>query len=246
MAQALDKAGLPVRQVCARHAESAEQLAGLLSNCSAISSAAEIDHATDLCIIAVPDTAVAGAAASLPPLSGIVAHTSGSVSLEDLQAALLSSGSAAKAGVFYPLQTFSKSAQVDMAQVPFFTEASDSTTLAALDSLAATIGAGANHADSSQRAVLHVAAVFACNFANHLWAIASDLLKSEGYSLEVLRPLLQATLDKAMSMPPALAQTGPAARGDQATIDKHMALLSDPALRSLYLQLSRSITHSIK
>lgn len=242
----MDQAGLPVRQICARSLSHAQELASRLSDCQAIDNPADISTDTDLCIIAASDTAVAQIAASLPSMRGIVAHTSGSVSLEAIEQALSLSGNQAKAGVFYPLQTFSKSANVDMAMVPFFTEASDPATLAALDALALAVGASANHANSEQRTKLHVAAVFACNFANHLWAISSDLLAEDGYSLQVLKPLLQATLDKAMTMHPALAQTGPASRGDQATIDKHMALLSAPAHRELYKMLSRSISPSIK
>lgn len=241
LARAIDQSGLVVRQVCSRHIDHSIELAAQLKDCQAIDNEADISSDTDLCIIAATDSAVTRIAASLPPLRGIVAHTSGSVSLEALEQALLSGGNPAKAGVFYPLQTFSKGADVDVAQVPFFTEANDAHTLAELDSLALAIGASVNHADSEQRTKLHIAAVFACNFANHLWAIASELLASDGYNLQILRPLLQATLDKAMLMPPAIAQTGPASRGDLATIDKHLAILSDPGHRALYEQLSRSI-----
>lgn len=241
LARAIDRSGYAVRQICSRDISHASQLASRLNNCQATDNLGDISPDTDLCIIAATDTAVTHIASSLPPMRGIVAHTSGSVSLEALEMALRQSGNPAKAGVFYPLQTFSKSAEVDMARVPFFTESNDANTLAALDALALAIGASANHADSALRTRLHVAAVFACNFANHLWAISSELLAGDGLDLQILKPLLQATLDKAMSMPPAMAQTGPAARGDQATIDKHLGLIDDPGYRALYDQLSRSI-----
>lgn len=246
LAQAINKAGYAVRQICARSIDHARELADKIVGCQAVGLPAQIMPDTGICIIAASDSAVTDIAASLPPLHGIVAHTSGSVSLGALEQALAASGNPAKAGVFYPLQTFSKTANVDVAQAPFFTEASDPSALAELDALAASIGASVSHADSAQRTKLHIAAVFACNFANHLWAIASDILTAEGYSLQALKPLLQATLDKAMSMPPAQAQTGPAARGDQSTVDKHLSMLKEPGHREIYQMMSRSISPKIK
>lgn len=233
LALALDKVA-EVRQVCSTHIGHAQALASRLAGCEAIDDLALVDPTVDFCIISVKDDAVRAVAEALPDImSGIVCHTSGSAPIEAL-------GRHPRSGVFYPLQTFSKDAEVNMAEAPFFIEASDDATLDALMALARLISRRVAQADSSQRAILHVAAVFACNFANHLWAISSDILAEHGMGLDVMRPLLQATLDKAMSMPPALAQTGPAARRDTAVMQKHIDMLS-PEYAEIYRLLSQSI-----
>lgn len=226
-----------VMQICATTLAHAEDIANKIPGCQAIDSLARLNPNLDLYLIAAADRAVASIAEAMPRVSGIVAHTSGSVPLQALSPA------SPNIGVFYPLQTFSKTAKVDVAEVPFFTEASNPATLATLDSLVSLLGPEPRHADSRQRGVLHVAAVFACNFANHLWAISHSILEKEGYPLSVFEPLLRVTLDKAMSMPPAQAQTGPASRGDQATIAKHTAMLSGID-KDIYTLLTKAIINS--
>lgn len=223
-----------VRQICAHTAEHARAIADKIAGCQAIASVSELDTNLDLYLIAANDSAIPEIAEEMPRVAGIVAHTSGSVPMEAIKAA------SEHVGVFYPLQTFSKNAIVDVKHAPFFTEGSDSPTLATLDALVKSMGIEPRHADSRQRSVLHVAAVFACNFANHMWAIADSILDKEGYPLNVFAPLLQATLDKAMSMPPAQAQTGPAARKDYQTISKHISMLSGND-RDIYKLLTSSI-----
>ena len=91
------------------------------------------------------------------------------------------------------------------------------------------------------RAKLHAAAVYACNFTNHLWAIADDILRREtGTDLGVLRPLLEETMRKALTMRPADGQTGPARRGDRGVIEKHKSLLTQDEAQ-LYETLSQHI-----
>lgn len=222
-----------VKQVCSPTIEHAEALASLIPDCQAISDPMQIDSTVDFCIISVKDDAVRTVAEALPPISGIVCHTSGSAPIEAL-------GNHKRVGVFYPLQTFSKDAKVNVSDAPFFIEASDDETLRRLMALAQSISMRVSQADSRQRAILHIAAVFACNFANHLWAISSQILGEHGIEFDVMRPLLQATLDKAMSMPPAQAQTGPAVRRDEAIMQKHISILS-PEHAEIYRLLSQSI-----
>lgn len=225
-----------VAQVYSPHLLHAQNLASTIPNCQAIDSIESICKDADFYLISVSDTAIPALASRLPKVNGIVAHTSGSVSIDVLNGQ--------NSGVFYPLQTFSKEAELDMCEVPFFIEAYDSATRDALFSLARLIAPKAKpqYADSEARKQLHIAAVFACNFANHLWAIADDMLKKNGYSIEVLYPLLKVTLGKAMQMPPAEAQTGPAARGDLSVIHRHLEMLSaNPQLKEIYSTLSNHI-----
>lgn len=232
LALALDKVA-EVRQVCSPTAGHALALASKLVGCQAITDLATIDPTIDFCIISVKDDAVRDVARALPVISGIVCHTSGSAPMTTLEGH-------GRVGVFYPLQTFSKDAEVNVAEAPFFIEASDDATLDQLMALARLISSKVAKADSRQRAILHLAAVFACNFANNLWAISAEILGVHGIELDVMRPLLQATLDKAMAIPPALAQTGPAARRDQAIMQKHLSMLS-PEHAEIYRLLSQSI-----
>lgn len=237
LALALDKVA-EVKQVCSPNPEHDAALASKLTACQAITDVTQIDPKVDFCIISVKDDAVRGVAESLPEMQGIVCHTSGSAPMETLQRH-------DRAGVFYPLQTFSKDAEVNVHDAPFFIEGSDEFTLEELLALARSISGRVAKADSRQRAILHIAAVFACNFANHLWAISAEILGQNGIDFDVMRPLLQATLDKAMSMPPAQAQTGPAARHDTAVMQKHLSMLTSEKAE-IYRLLSQSIISQTK
>ena len=237
LAKALDQVA-DVRQVCSPNAGHAQSLASKLVSCQAIVNLADIDSTVDFCIISIKDDAVRDVAERLPAIDGIVCHTSGSAPIEALAKHF-------RTGVFYPLQTFSKDAEVNVAEAPFFIEASDDDTLNELMALARSISCRVERADSRKRAILHLAAVFACNFANHLWAISSEILGEHGIEFGVMRPLLQATLDKAMAMPPAKAQTGPAARRDQAIMQKHLGMLN-PEQAQIYKLLSQSIINQNK
>ena len=172
----------------------------------------------DVYIVAVKDDAIPTVSASMGDVAGIVAHTSGTAPMDALVQA--------RRGVFYPLQTFSNNRQIDMSEVPFFIEGADDDVSEVLMNLALRISPKVRYAGSDTRATLHLAAVFACNFANHLWTIAEDILKREaGCSLEVFAPLLRETLAKAMECGAGASQTGPAARGDIHTMEKHLRRL---------------------
>lgn len=234
LAPALDAVGHVV-QVFSPTLAHASALSSRLRDCKAADSLRCVVPDADYYIISVKDDAVAKVAEGLGAVSGIVAHTSGSVPLQAL------GSSCARSGVFYPLQTFSKTDAVDLKSVPFFIEGSDKVAFDSLKSLAGWISDRVYAADSNHRATLHLAAVFACNFTNNLWAIASDILERDGYSLDVMRPLLEATMAKAMRMHPDQAQTGPAVRGDEKVMAKHRA-----ALTGLDLNIYDTLTLSIE
>lgn len=235
LAPALD-AVARVEQVYSPTPSHAAALASRLRECSHVSDLSAIVPDADYYIISVKDDAVASVASAMPKVSGIVAHTSGSVPVEAI------SRDSALTGVFYPLQTFSKADAVDVRNVPFFIEGSTKEAFDSLTGLARMISDKVYAADSAHRATLHIAAVFACNFANNLWAIAADLLEKDGYGLDVMRPLLEATLAKAMRMHPDMAQTGPAARGDGKVIAKHRERLQGDDL-IIYDTLTQSIAN---
>lgn len=175
---------------------------------------------SDFYIIAVSDDAIPSVAASLPPFKGILLHTSGSVSIDAL-------APHSPRGVFYPLQTFTKGVELNYALIPFFIEASDDDALSRLSALVASIDAEAYPLSSVNRRKLHLAAVVSSNFSNALYTLADEQLNTFGLSFSCLKPLLSETLRKAAATSPLEAQTGPARRGDYATIDSHLKELAD-------------------
>ncbi len=139
------------------------------------------------------------------------------------------------------MQTFSRGVEVDLSVVPVFIQGSDVRSLDVARRLGESISGKVYEADGPMRAKLHAAAVYACNFTNHLWAIADDILRREtGTDLGVLRPLLEETMRKALTMRPADGQTGPARRGDRGVIEKHKSLLTQDEAQ-LYETLSQHI-----
>lgn len=188
----------------------------------------------DLYLIAVNDDSVKDVVASTPDFQGIWAHTSGSVGMDVFQ------GKKSNYGVFYPLQTFSKDVAVEFSNIPMLIEGSSPEVEDSLFKIAEEVSGTVRMADSNTREAIHVAAVFACNFANLMWAEADRLLRPQNLDIRFMMPLLQATLDKLAVKSPFEAMTGPARRGDVAVIDKHAAYL--PAdLKPIYSMLTDTI-----
>ncbi len=192
----------------------------------------------DVFIIAVKDDALAEVIARVAKgrEDQLIAHTAGSMSLA------LFEGSTRHYGVFYPMQSFSKERRVDFHEIPIFLEASDSESLEILHALAETITGSVYELTTSERKYLHLAAVFACNFANHCYVLAADVLEQHGLPFSVMLPLVDETARKVHQLHPSDAQTGPAVRYDQNVIDMQSQLLSDnPSMQQIYNLLSQSI-----
>lgn len=224
-----------ILQVMALHNASASRLAGMIGGgCKPITSPSDLCPDADLYLIAAKDDSIASISASTPDFPGIWAHTSGSVGID------VFNGVKTNFGVFYPLQTLSKDVEVDIAQVPFLIEGNSQAASAALCRLAEQISRKVAVVSSDERRRLHVAAVFACNFANLMWAESDELLREAGLDISYLLPLIQATVDKLRTLSPAKAMTGPARRGDTEVIRNHLSqLTSDKA--NIYRLLSENI-----
>jgi len=195
----------------------------------------------DLIIIAVADNAIEDVARSIGKFDGVVVHTAGSVSINILK------DSFQNYGVFYPLQTFTKGNPVNPGEVPFFLESSSNEVLKVIKQLTLSLTAKVYEADSHQRMLLHVAAVFACNYSNFMYTISNELIKTSGLPQEVLNPLIIETAKKATSGDPLNMQTGPARRNDTSTIEKHLeALASLPEYAELYQLLAKLISNKYK
>lgn len=234
LALALKDGGYKIESIASRHLNSAEALA------QKVDAKATIDISSmgeaDVTIIAVSDNAIGKVAKSLADkgAGGVIAHTSGATpmaALEPLE----------RRGVIYPCMTFTKGDEVNMKECPFLVEASDEKTLAALKRMAARIGNGATECDSEGRNRLHLAAVLASNFANHMLLKAQEVLRRADLPLSILKPLTMQTISKAFRMSPREAQTGPARRNDTATIGRHEAIIEDENLAEIYEAVTKSI-----
>jgi predicted short-subunit dehydrogenase-like oxidoreductase (DUF2520 family) len=196
----------------------------------------------DVYLLAVPDAAVPDVlAAATFPANALVAHTAGALPLSLFDAYV-----GVRGGVFYPLQTFSPGRKIDWAAVPLCIEAADEAGLATLLALARSLSQLVQPVATVQRQRLHVAAVFASNFTNHLLGISHALLREANLPFELLAPLLRETVEKALIAPPFSVQTGPAARRDAPTLARHEAeLTAHPMWLSLYKLLSDSIQQQL-
>lgn len=233
---ALKRAGIKVLMVFTRNAERTSQVAIDL-DIPTTNRWEEIPDDAAFYIYAVSDNALPDLL-NRPLASGALhLHTAGSIGLD-----LFPSHKPAH-GVLYPLQTFSKNKEVDFRQVPLFIEASTDNSEIQLISLANSLSDQVHRATSDQRRQLHLAAVFACNFVNHMYSVANELVQASGLPFDVLRPLIAETASKISVLSPRDAQTGPALRGDTAVLEKHMQLLSEfPEYQQIYALISRSIS----
>lgn len=240
LAEALARAvarndALELVQIFARNPERGRAVAALAAT-AWTSDPASLAPA-EVYIIAVSDRAVGTVASSLPfPAGAIVAHTAGSVPLEAIPPRI------ARRAVFYPLQTFTAGRAVDFAPIPLFLETAEEH-YPALEAFARTLSRTVLRADSQRRARIHLAGVFACNFANHMFAVGERIVRSTGLDFDVLKPLVAETAAKALdAASPAEAQTGPAVRNDTSTKARHGELLSfDSLLQNIYSTISQSI-----
>lgn len=234
LAKALKSKGHTIDTIVSRNKGNAQKLAEAVG--AQFSDDVNSIDTSEIIIVAANDDSVLGIARQLNAGDKVVAHTSGSVPIEALEPA------GKNVGVFYPLQTFHKDKELDISKVPFCIEGSNECVEDMLLELANSISENVQLISSEQRKVLHVAAVFACNFSNHFYAIASDILKRDGMSLDLLRPLIAETAQQIAQKEPVDLQTGPAVRNDTKVIVKHLEFLQDtPEYQDMYAMLTESI-----
>lgn len=188
----------------------------------------------DIYLIAVADHAIASVSNTLLLKDQLVVHTSGTTSLSVLN-------SKNRRGVFYPLQTFTQGKQIDYTQIPFCLEAENEADYNRLKKLAESVSNAVYQVSEDQRKALHLAAVFVCNFTNHLYQIGEDLCNEHNVPFAVLKPLISETADKIQTLSPKEAQTGPALRGDTETLNRHLEMLNQTTQKEIYQLLTKSI-----
>ena len=238
---ALHEAGHDVLAVFSRTMEHARMLAERIGS-QPTDDICALPNEADLFIVSVKDAVLTDVVQQL--MQGreeqYFAHTAGSMSLTLFQ------GMARHYGVFYPMQSFSKERRINFSEVPVFLEASDAQTLTQLKALSATLTPHVYELSTDERRYLHLAAVFACNFANHCYALSAEILQQHGLPFSVMLPLIDETARKVHHLSPLEAQTGPAVRYDLNVISKQQQLLDDPDMRELYERLSKSIHQHAK
>jgi predicted short-subunit dehydrogenase-like oxidoreductase (DUF2520 family) len=227
--------GFFIEQVYSRSEKSAKSLAEKLQT-NYTTSVQNIFTGVDVYFVALKDSAFEKVLPQINFQNSLLVHCSGSMPLSCLKKY------SENIGVLYPLQTFSKNREVDFAEIPIFIEANSPENEKKLVQIAEKISDRVTVLNSDKRLNLHVAAVYACNFVNHFYTIAAEVLKSKEIPFEVLNPLILETARKVQELEPALAQTGPAVRFDENVISKHLeALQAFPEFQKLYEMVSESI-----
>ena len=230
LAKAFTEAQIPVSQIFGRNTTELQKISEQFS----IPFSTETLVDADLYIISVSDSSIAEVSSLIKNKNVLVAHTSGSVSREAL------SGNYRKS-VFYPLQTFSKSKNLDYSKIPFFIDAENENDEEILKNLASKISKNVMLANDEKRKYIHLTAVFACNFVNHLYARAKEISDSQGIPFDYFLPLIDETTQKIHELEPKLAQTGPAIRNDEKVLKLHESLLTDEEKLKIYKTLNESI-----
>ncbi|MFT4095013.1 MAG: DUF2520 domain-containing protein [Niabella sp.] len=228
-------------QVLSRNAAAASQLA-YEWNTESANYTSLINKNADVYIIAVADIAIKSVVDDLQLQHKVVAHTAGAVNIDILKKVT------DDYGVFYPLQSLRKE-QERLPEIPVYIEAASEKAEKVLSELARSVyPVNALTANFDKRTKLHVAAVLVNNFTNHIFYLTEQYCKREGIDFEALLPLIENTFYRLREASPSVMQTGPAARGDMDTIEKHIAILeNDPPLLNLYKFLTESIIgHSIE
>jgi predicted short-subunit dehydrogenase-like oxidoreductase (DUF2520 family) len=238
LAPALDNMGFIVKEVYSPNPKHAEALTERLYQAEV---KATLDFSTSdstVFIIATTDDAIQEIVREIIlPEEAVLVHTSGSQPLSVLQFA-----ATPHVGVLYPLQTFTKTKKVDFKEIPIFIESSDEKTEFTIMPVARSISNHVQKIGSEERKALHVAAVFASNFTNHMLTMASDILQQNSLKFEWLIPLITETINKSIALGPEETQTGPAKRGDLEVLDEHYAFLRDDKLvAKIYKLISQHI-----
>ena len=236
LGKALKHAGHTIEQVYSHTMASAEQLATVL-DCPATNGLEQLAE-TDVYIISIKDAALQNVVSTVCEQhpNAVFLHTAGSMPMDIFR------GYAHHYGVLYPMQTFSKAREVDFSVIPTFIEWNDEKSHQTILSLAESVSNRVTPLSTEDRKYLHLSAVWACNFVNHCYDVAAELLQAHHLPFDVMLPLIDETARKVHELSPHEAQTGPSVRYDENVIHAQATLLKDnPALQELYVMLSKNI-----
>jgi predicted short-subunit dehydrogenase-like oxidoreductase (DUF2520 family) len=230
LAKGLDAArGAELLQYCSRSGNNSSYFPSSVPRISDLKNLKE----SDVCLIAVKDDAIRDIGSRLKAFNGLVVHTAGSIPLDALEGCF-------RRGVFYPVQTFSKERTIDWSEIPLALETARHEDMGLLRALAATLTEKIFKIDSEARKKLHLAAVFANNFSNHMFTLSKEVCIESQLPFELLKPLIRETAKKVTVMEPEEAQTGPARRRDELVMTEQSSHL-DKEKKEIYSLLSESI-----
>lgn len=241
LSAALENAGHVITEIYGRDLRKAERLTSRLYDTEPQDHLDFTDSDAEIFIMSVADDAISEVAdAVLLPEKSILVHTSGTVGMD-----ILGYSSAENTGVFYPLQSFSIQRKLDLKGVPFLLESEDPPTLAKLKKIVGSLSAQPYVVRSKDRMAVHVAAVFASNFTNHLIRVAEEIIHRQGLDFEMIKPLIIEQISKCLELGPKAAQTGPASREDMETLENHHLFLQyNDQLAEIYRLISQDIIDS--
>jgi len=240
LGKALKDQGYHIIQVYSRTLKSAKILSSQL-NAAFITDIGRLNYNADLYLFCLKDEALLPVLCQTSFTDQLLVHTSGTIPIIVFQ------GFSNKYGVLYPVQTFSKTRRLELNNVPFCIEANNPETALILENLVSGISKNIIFMDSEKRKLLHLAAVFACNFPNHMYLLAEEILKIKDLSFELIKPLILETAAKILEFDPKNAQTGPAVRGDQKILEEHLHMLKNlPEIQKIYTFVSNSISTQMK
>ena len=234
LSQAMKNVGFSIRQIFSRTADSAKSLADICG-CAYTTDLKKVPSDADVYFFSLKDDVLQEVITSVPTNSGLWIHTAGSVDIDIFK------GYTKRYGVIYPMQTLSKSRKIDFSKVPLFIEGCTDNIENDIFNMASMLSGNVMRMTSEKRKHLHLAAVFACNFSNHMYSLSAQILEKQGIDRHILQPLIDETANKLYSMSPEQAQTGPAIRYDRNIIERHLSMLEDENLRKLYTMISKSI-----
>lgn len=241
LAPALENAGHVITEVYGRDLDRASKITARL-----YASEPKIDldfseSQAQIFILAIKDEAISELAdAIILPEESILVHTSGAQPLD-----VLGYSSASYIGIFYPLQSFTTGQKMDFSEVPLLLEAEDQAVLQILQKLAKSISNQTYIVRSKDRKAIHVAAVFASNFSNHMIRISEEIMRRQGLDFDMMKPLIIETISKSLQIGAKKAQTGPAIREDYETLEDHFRFLNfNPELAEIYRLISQDIIDS--
>ena len=223
-----------ISQVYSRQIKNANKLARLLE-AEAINDIEEIKKA-DLAIIAIKDSVVIDTLKKIKDIP--IIHTSGSLSINIFKDEFSSYG------VLYPLQTFNQYVEVDLSSTPICIEANTKKMENMIIEIGSKISNNIIHMNSGQRKKLHIAAVFSCNFSNHMFAISEEILEKSNIDFSIMLPLIKQTISKLSDNKAKAVQTGPARRKDKKIIHDHIKNIDDQDVKIIYEIISNHIINT--
>ncbi len=241
LAPALEDAGHEITEVYARDLQKAKEITERIYTATPKDELDFSESSAELFILAIKDDALSEVADQvILPEGSVLVHTSGAIPME-----VLAQSSASYVGVFYPLQSFTKGKKVDFEEVPFLLESEDEGSLQLLKKVAKSLSQLVYILRGKDRQAVHVAAVFASNFTNHMLRIAEDILHRQGLDPELLKPLIIESISKSLQLGARKAQTGPAIREDYETLETHHHFLAyNEQLAEIYRLISQDIIDS--